>query len=155
MAHFRLNEDDQSFLELPREAALLSAGASGTQTWIERDRDTVVRITVKSVAVALANAASLEVVIEIGEDAARGQDGPAPSESQLRASQAVQVLVRAGERLAFKAYPRADDAHVLRTVVWTEDARSDTGREAIRTSHDPRNAERRPQEPRSAEATNH
>lgn len=160
MAHLRLNDDDQEFLSLPQGAALVFAGASGTQTWIERERDTVVRLAVKSVAVALANAATLEVVIEIGADSARGKDGPAPSDTQLRASQAVQLLVRAGERTSFRAYPVADDAHVLRTIVWTEDVRTEASTSTARVSHEPRASEPRPSEhypsePRSVDATSH
>jgi hypothetical protein len=151
MAHLRLNEDDQAFLNLPNGAALVFAGASGTQTWIERERDTVVRLAVKSVGVALANAASLEVVIEIGPDSARGKDGPAPSDALLRASQAVQVLVRGGERLSFRAYPVADDAHVLRTIVWTEDVKSELPANSARHTHDARGSEHRPSEARSVE----
>jgi hypothetical protein len=117
MARFKLNDADEDFLKLPQGAALISAGSSGTQTWIERDRDMVVHIAVKSVAVATADGGTLEVCIEMGGDSAKGQDGPLPIESQLRASQGVQVLVKAGERLAFKAYPKVANATVLRTVV--------------------------------------
>lgn len=42
--HFKLNEDDQHFLEPPTGSAVLSAGLSGTESWIERSEDTVVRI---------------------------------------------------------------------------------------------------------------
>jgi hypothetical protein len=44
-----------------------------------------------------------------------------PLEGGLHASQSVQVLVKAGERLAFKAFPSATGAQVLRTVVWAVD----------------------------------
>src|ERR1700734_3265551 len=55
MARFKLNDVDEDFLKLPQGAALISAGSSGTQTWIERDRDMVVHIAIKSVAVATAD----------------------------------------------------------------------------------------------------
>ncbi len=121
MAHFKLNDVDEKFLHTPQDATLIFAGASGTETFIERERDTVVRISIKSVAVATADGGSLEVVIELDGQTASGQDGPAPIESQLRASQGVQVLVKAGQRLAFKAYPKTSSAQVMRTIVWTAD----------------------------------
>ena len=121
MAHFKLNDVDEKFLHTPQDATLIFAGASGTETFIERERDTVVRISIKSVAVATADGGALEVVLELDGQTASGQDGPAPIESQLRASQGVQVLVKAGQRLAFKAYPKTNSAHVLRTIVWTAD----------------------------------
>jgi hypothetical protein len=37
----------------------------------------------------------------------------------------VQVLVKAGQRLSFKAYPKATNAHVLRTIVWTADMKTE------------------------------
>ena len=121
MAHFKLSDVDEKFLHTPQDATLIFAGASGTETFIERERDTVVRISIKSVAVATAEGGSLEVCIELDGQSANGQDGPGPIETQLRASQGVQVLVKAGQRLAFKAYPKASNAHVLRTIVWTAD----------------------------------
>lgn len=123
MAHFKLNEDDDNFLQVPQDGTLIFAGASGTETWIERAQDCVVRIGVKSVAVATSPGGALEVCVEIGGDAAKGQDGPSPIDAQLRASQAVQVLVKAGQRVAFRAYPKASGAQVLRTVVWAADMR--------------------------------
>jgi hypothetical protein len=120
-AHFKLNEDDNNFLQVPADGTLIFAGASGTETFIERAEDTVVRIGLKSVGVATASGGTLEVCVEIDGAQAKGQDGPSPLETQLRASQAVQVLVKAGERLAFKAYPTASNAQVLRTVVWASD----------------------------------
>jgi hypothetical protein len=120
-AHFKLNEDDDRFLQVPHDATLIFAGLGGTETWIERAEDQVVRIGVKSVAIATAGSGALEVCVEIGGDVAKGQDGPAAAETQLRASQSVQTLVKAGERLAFKAYPNPTSAHVLRTVVWAAD----------------------------------
>jgi hypothetical protein len=121
MAHFNLNEDDDRFLQVPQDATLIFAGLGGTETWIERAEDQVVRIGVKSVGVATAGGAALEVCVEIGSDVAKGQDGPAAAETQLRASQAVQTLVKAGQRLAFKAYPNPTSTQVLRTVVWAAD----------------------------------
>jgi len=125
MAHFKLNDADETFLAIPDDGVLLFTGASGTETWIERDRDVVVRIGIKSVALATANAATLGVRIDIGDDSAQGQDGPAPIDTQLHASQAVQVLVKAGQRVAIKAYPHADNAQILRTVVWAGDLKSE------------------------------
>ena len=125
MAHHKLNEDDDHFLQVPQDATLIFAGLSGTETWIERTHDAVVRIGIKSVGVATSGGGSLEVCVEIAGDVAKGQDGPSPLETQLRASQAVQVLVKAGERVAFKAYPNPSGAEVLRTVVWAADMASD------------------------------
>jgi hypothetical protein len=85
MAHFKLNEDDDRFLQVPQDATLIFAGLGGTETWIERAEDQVVRIGVKSVGVATAGDAALEVCVEIGSDVAKGQDGPAAAETQLRA----------------------------------------------------------------------
>jgi hypothetical protein len=121
MAQYELDEEDEKFLNPPQGATLIFAGTSGTESWIEREIDTVVRISVKSVAVATSDNGSLEACIEIDDASARGQDGPTDIEGQLRVSQSVQVLVRAGERLAFKAYPTASDAQLLRTIVWSSD----------------------------------
>ena len=125
MAHYKLHEGDERCLQVPRDASLIFAGASGTETWIERDRDTVVRIGVNSVGVATSDGGTLGVAIEVAGAAARGQDGPSPMETQLRATQGVQVLVKAGERVAFKAGPTATNALVLRTVVWAADLKYD------------------------------
>ena len=121
MATYKLHEADETFLNIPQDGTMLFAGTSGTETWIERERDTVVRLVVKSVGVATADGGALQVVIDIGPDSAKGQDGPAAADTPLRASQSVQVLVKAGQRLAFKAYPKAEGAQVLRTVVWAGD----------------------------------
>ena len=121
MAHFKLSEEAETFLALPEEATLIFAGTDGTETWIERKKDTIVRISMKSVAVALSDSGVLEARIEIGGDSAKGLDGPLPVEAQLRVSQSVQVLVKAGERLAFKAYPTTREAQLQRTIVWTSD----------------------------------
>jgi hypothetical protein len=117
MATHKLNEDDDRFVQVPADAVLMFAGSSGTETWLERERDTTVRIIAKAVAVATAEGGTLEMCIEVKDGCARGQDGPAPADARLRASQSVQVVVKAGERLAFKAYPKANHAAVLRTVV--------------------------------------
>ena len=50
-AGFKLSDDDNHFLEAPAGAALLSTGASGTESRIERAQDTVVRIGIENVAV--------------------------------------------------------------------------------------------------------
>jgi hypothetical protein len=130
MAHFKLNEADENFLNLPQGATLIFAGTSGTETWIERERDTIVRISVKSVATAMSDGGVLEACIEIGDASAKGLDGPSPIEAQLRINQSVQVLVKAGQRLAFKAYPTARDAQLLRTIVCTSDLEHEHGPDA-------------------------
>ena len=58
MAHFKMNEADEKFLSLPQDATLIFAGTSGTETWIERERDTIVRIFLKSVAIATSDSGS-------------------------------------------------------------------------------------------------
>ena len=121
MDHMKINDDDDKFIQVPQDATLIFAGASGTETWIERDRDTTVRIVAKAVAVATSEGGTLEMRIDIRDGCAKGQDGPSPNEARLRASQSVQVVVKAGERLAFKAYPNATNARVLRTVVCAAD----------------------------------
>jgi hypothetical protein len=123
MAHPKLTEDDERFVQVPADAVLMFAGASGTDTWIERERDVTVRLIAKSVAFATGDGATLEMCIDVKDGSARGQDGPAPADHHLRASQSVQVLVKAGERLAFKAYPKASNATVLRTVVCAADVK--------------------------------
>lgn len=125
MARYKLNQTDEEFLKMPQGAALISSGSNGTETWIERDRDMVVHIAIKSVAIATADGGTLRVCIEAGGDRATGQDGPLPEETPLQAGQSVQVLVKAGERLAFKAYPVADNAQVLKTIVWAADFKSE------------------------------
>jgi hypothetical protein len=120
-AHFKLNEEQNTFLSAPEGAVLLFAGASGTEAWVERAADAVVRIGIRAVAVATAEGGSLEVCIQVGENAARGRDGPAPIEYRLSASQSVDVLVRGGDRVSFKAFPTVENAQILRTVVWTSD----------------------------------
>ena len=39
MAHFKLSDVDEKFLHTPQDATLIFAGASGTETFIERDLD--------------------------------------------------------------------------------------------------------------------
>jgi len=121
MAHYKLNETDDHFLEAPQGSVMVSSGASGTESWIERDKEVTVRIVLQTVAVAMADAASLQASIEIGGGTAKGEDGPAQADTHLHASQSVQVVVKPGERLNFKAYPTATNAKVLRTVVYTAD----------------------------------
>jgi len=123
MAHLKLNDDDDKFIQVPGDAVMVFAGASGTESWIERDKDATVRIIIKAVGVATTEGGSLEVCIEVPGGVAKGQDGPSSLDTRLRASQSVQVLVKAGEKLAFKAYPNAAGAAVLRTVVLTADMR--------------------------------
>ena len=108
----------------------------------------VVHIQVKSVAVATADGGTLQVCIDLGGDTAKGQDGPLPIESQLQASQSVQVMVKAGQRLAFKAYPVAHDAEVLKTIVWAADFKSEHEAEAAHQVPD-RSAQERPLSPSS------
>jgi hypothetical protein len=123
MAHFKLNELDEQFLELPQGAVLIAAGTSGAESWLERDKDATVRLVIAAVAVATADAAALEAVIEISGVEARGEDGPAPADSHLQALHSVQLVVRPGERISFKAYPSARNARVLRTLVYSADLR--------------------------------
>ena len=52
---------------------------------------------------------------------AKGEDGPAAADAHLQTSQSVQVVVKPGERLSFKAYPQAVNARILRTLVYTAD----------------------------------
>ena len=58
MAHFKLTDADDHFLQVPQDAVLIFAGASGTETWIERTEDVTVRLVVKSVAMATADGAT-------------------------------------------------------------------------------------------------
>ena len=117
----KLHEEDTVFLNIPDGAVMVSSGVSGAESWIERDRDVTVRIVVQTVAIALEDDARLEAVIEVAGGSAKGEDGPAAEEAHLQALQSVQVLVKQGERMAFKAYPRATGAKVMRTVVYTAD----------------------------------
>jgi hypothetical protein len=143
MAHPKLTDDDERFVQVPADAVLMFAGASGTDTWIERERDVTVRLIAKSVAFATGDGATLEMCIEVKDGCARGQDGPAPADQHLRASQSVQVVVKAGERLAFKAYPKASNATVPRTVVCAADVKP-AAAEAARDQSPPANAHQSP-----------
>lgn len=121
MAHFKLNEEDDTFLDQPQGAVLVASGTDGTSTFIERDKDTTVRIVIASVAVATADAGALEAVIELDGARAEGRAGPAQADTHLQAVQSVQVVVKPGQRLAFKAYPTPASARVMKTVVYTAD----------------------------------
>jgi hypothetical protein len=121
MASLKLHEEDEGFLDVPSGASMVSSGVSGTETWIERDKDSTVRIVLQAVAIATGDDATLEALIEIGDGAAKGRDGPSAADTHLKAMQSVQVLVKQGERLSFKAYPRATNAKLMRTVVYTAD----------------------------------
>jgi hypothetical protein len=129
---FKLSDADETFLQPPRDAVLMFAGTSGAETWIERETDTAVRLVVKSVAAATSVGGNLQVAIEVGEACAKGEDGPSQAEAPLRACVSVQVLVKAGERLNFKAYPTAANAVVLRTVVCASDLRDEPPHQAER-----------------------
>ena len=119
MAHFKLNEGDDSFLATPQGGVLMFSGVSGTETWIERDKDVTVRLVLQSVAIATADGATLEACIDVAGAIAKGEDGPSPADTHLQATQSVQVVVKAGERLSFKAYPTSTNARVLKTTVYT------------------------------------
>jgi hypothetical protein len=138
MAHFKLNDAEEKFLQVPQDGVLVFAGSSGTESFIERDRDATVRIVIKAVGAATADGGVLGVTLEVGDAKSSGQDGPFPNESTLRASQSVQVMVKAGQRLAFKAYPTATNALVLRTVVsiadMTPGARAEDHAASVRPS---------------------
>ena len=118
MAHFKLNEADEHFLEAPQGAVMVAQGVNGTETWIERDKDVTVRIVLQTAAFATADSATLQACIEIDGGAAKGEDGPAAADHHLNAMQSVQVVVKAGQRINFKAYPQATNCKVLRTVVY-------------------------------------
>jgi hypothetical protein len=120
-ARYKVNDDEERFLAAPDGASLLFAGSSGTESWIERAEDTVVRLGMQAVAVTTTEGGVLELAIEVGDAAAKGHDGPAPIETRLSACQSLQVLVKAGERVTFKATPSGDGVQVLRTVVWSSD----------------------------------
>ncbi len=121
MATPKLNEQDDQFLETPQGAAMISSGANGTESWLERDKDVTVRLVISTVAVATSDGASLEAIIEIEGAAAKAQDGPSPHDTHLQAVQSVQIVVKEGQRVSFRAYPQATSAKVLKTVVYTAD----------------------------------
>ena len=80
-----------------------------------------VKIGIQSVGVATSEGGALAVSIDLGGQTATGADGPVKIETHLNASQSLQLLVKAGERIAFKAYPTPDRVQILRTVVWASD----------------------------------
>lgn len=123
--HDKLNESDEGFLDLPQGAVQVSAGVNGTESFLERDKTATVRLVISTVAAANAGGSTLDAVIEVGGETARAQDGPVSHDhhQHLQAVQSVQVVVKEGERLKFKAYPQAQGAKVLRTVVYTADVR--------------------------------
>lgn len=125
MAHDKLNESDEGFLDLPSGAVQVSSGVNGTESFLERDKTSTVRLVVSTVAVATSGGSTLDAVIEVDGETARAQDGPINSDhhQHLQAVQSVQVVVKEGERLKFKAYPQAAGARVLRTVVYTAEVK--------------------------------
>ena len=125
MAQDKLNEADEGFLDLPSGAVQVSAGVNGTESFLERDKTATVRLVISTVAVAASGGSTLDAVIELDGETARAQDGPINSDhhQHLQAVQSVQVVVKEGERLKFKAYPQAAGARVLRTVVYTADVK--------------------------------
>ena len=126
---YELSDEDNRFLALPEGSAMLSAGASGTESVIQRTVDSVVRIGIQAVAVATAEGGRLSVAIEASGASSRGQDGPAPIERRLTAAQTIEVLVKAGAVLPFKATAATEGAELLRTVVWSLDINDTTGRQ--------------------------
>jgi hypothetical protein len=121
MAHHKLTEEDDAFLNVPNGAVLVASGSDGAQTWLERDKDSTVRIVVASVAIATGDGAVLEAVLEVDGAQARGRAGPAQADTRLQTLQSVQVVLKPGQRLEFKAYPAPSAARVLKTVVYTAD----------------------------------
>jgi hypothetical protein len=121
MPHFKLTEDDDGFLNLPQGAVLVASGTDGAHTFLERARDTTVRIVVATVGVSTADGAALEAVIEVGDARASGHAGPVQADTHLQALQSVQVVLKPDQRLNFKAYPNASNVRVLKTVVYTAD----------------------------------
>ena len=128
MANDKLTDEDDAFLALPKDALLLSSGVSGAETWVERDKTATVRLVVSTVAVATGSAATLKAVIDLGGgDHAIAEDGPASPDDhhrRLQATVSVQVVVREGERLKFRAYPEPQGARVLKTVVYAAEIKA-------------------------------
>ena len=65
-------------------------------------------------------------MIEAGDGSARAEDGPRSADDHhqhLQAEVSVQAVVKEGERLKFRAYPNAQGARVLRTLVYTQDVK--------------------------------
>ena len=48
--HYKLNEEDDTFLNIPQGAVMVSSGTSGTESWLEREKDVTVRVVVATVA---------------------------------------------------------------------------------------------------------
>ena len=94
MAHFKLNETDDSFLEVPQGAIMVSSGTNGTESWLEREKDVTVRLVVATVAIATSDGATLQAVIEVDGAAAKAEDGPASADTHLQAIQSVQLMVK-------------------------------------------------------------
>lgn len=150
---FKLSDDDNHFLEPPAGSAVLATGASGTESRIERSQDTVVRIGIQAVAVATSQGGSLAVTIEAGDSVSKGSDGPSAIERRLSAGQSVEVLVKAGAALAFKAYATPDNAQLLRTVVWSQDVGETAQRQEAAAPVPPVDAENTAAAADSARAT--
>ncbi len=123
MAHFKLNETDDTFLEVPQGALLVSSGTNGTESWLERDKDVTVRIVISTVAIATSDGATLTARIDVNGASASAEDGPASADTHLQAVQSVQVVVKAGERVSFKAGPQATGAKLMKTVVYASDVK--------------------------------
>lgn len=123
MAHFKLNEADDTFLEPPQGALLVSSGVNGTESWIERDKDVTVRIVVSTVAIATSDGATLTARIDVNGASAAAEDGPASADTHLQVVQSVQVVIKAGERVSFKAGPQSTGAKVMKTVVYASDVK--------------------------------
>lgn len=124
MAHEKLTDEDDGFLNLPEGAVLLSSGVNGAESWIQRDKTATVRIVMSTVAVATGSAATLEAVIEIDGAQAKAQDGPnSPDDhhKHLQTTISVQVVAKEGETLKFRAFPEPQGARVLKTVVYAAD----------------------------------
>ena len=119
--HFKLTEEDDGFLNPPQGALLVASGSDGTSSFLERDKDATVRIMLACVGVATADGASLEAVIEVDGATASGHAGPVQADTHVQALQSVQVVLKPGQRLSFKAYPNASSVRVLKTVVYTAD----------------------------------
>ena len=123
MAHLKLNETDDSFLEVPAGAIMVSSGTNGTESWLEREKDVTVRLVIASVAIATSDGATLQALIEVNGASAKAEDGPASADTHLQAVQSVQLMVKQGERINFKAHPDASGAKVMKTVVYTSDVK--------------------------------
>ena len=121
MAHFKMNEEDDGFLNLPQGSMLVASGTDGAHTFLERAKDATVRIVVASVGIATADGASLEAVIDVDGAIASGHVGPVQADTHVHCLQSVQVVLKPDQRLSFKAYPNASNVRVMRTVIYTAD----------------------------------